>query len=115
MSDLNTNIQVSRERIVRLEEHLQFEKEKLAKMLESTSAFGGDEQRMGSSEMHLKALEGVIEKKKMLIGASRAEIQFKMGGFQAVTYNQDSLNALEPIFKTLKRMDERLQALEEKN
>ncbi len=47
MSDLHTSIQLSRDRIVRLQEHLEFEKEKLAKMLERTSAFGGDEERMG--------------------------------------------------------------------
>jgi hypothetical protein len=83
MSDLYTRIQVSRARIVRLEEHLEFEKEKLAKMLESCSAFGGDEERMGA--------------------------------FKVVTYNQDSLSVLEPILKMLKSLDERLQALEEKN
>jgi hypothetical protein len=81
MSDLHTSIQVSRDRIVRLQEHLEFEKEKLAKMLERTSAFGGDEERMG---------------------------------FKAA-YSQDALNGLDPILKRLKSIEERLEALENKN
>ena len=81
MSDLHTSIQISRDRIVRLQEHLEFEKEKLAKMLERTSAFGGDEERMG---------------------------------FKAA-YSQDALNGLDPILKRLKSIEERLEALENKN
>jgi hypothetical protein len=82
MSDLHTSIQISRDRIVRLQEHLEFEKEKLAKMLERTSAFGGDEERMGCFK-----------------GA----------------YSQDALNGLDPILKRLKSIEERLEALENKN
>jgi len=82
MSDLHTSIQLSRDRIVRLQEHLEFEKEKLAKMLERTSAFGGDEERMGC--------------------------------FKAA-YSQEVLNGLDPILKRLKSIEERLEALENKN
>jgi hypothetical protein len=82
MSDLHTSIQLSRDRIVRLQEHLEFEKEKLAKMLERTSAFGGDEERMGC--------------------------------FKAA-YSQDALKELDPILKRLKSIEERLEALENKN
>jgi hypothetical protein len=82
MSDLHTSIQLSRDRIVRLQDHLEFEKEKLAKMLERTSAFGGDEERMGC--------------------------------FKAA-YSQDALNGLDPILKRLKSIEERLEALENKN
>jgi hypothetical protein len=108
MSDLYTSIQVSRDRIVRLQEHLEFEKEKLAKMLERTSAFGGDELRMGCNEIHLKALEGVIEKKRSQIEQNRYSKSIPLARF----YDMEKLEMLEPIFNMLKSIEERLEALE---
>ena len=69
MSDLNTSIQISRDRIVRLQEHLQFEKEKLAKMIESSTAFGGDDLRMGCfkaaySQEALSGCEPILKRLK---------------------------------------------------
>ena len=104
MSDVNTSIQVSRERIVRLEEHLQFEKEKLAKMLESSTAFGGDEQRMGC----LETIKGIIEAKRSQIEQNRYSKSIPLARF----YDQEKLEMLEPILMMLTKMDERLQALE---
>ena len=107
MSDRDILIALSRDRIVRLEEHLQFEKEKLAKMLEPSTAFGGDEKRMGC----LEALEAIVDTKK--VHMTHPSPSF--GALDARFYHKDSLSVLEPILKMLKKMDERLEALEEKN
>jgi hypothetical protein len=107
MSDRDILIALSRDRIVRLEEHLQFEKEKLAKMLETSTAFRGDEKRMGC----LKALEAIVDTKK--VHMTHPSPTF--GALDARFYHKDSLNTLEPILKMLKSLDERLQTLEEKN
>jgi hypothetical protein len=110
MSDLDIRIEVSRSRLVRLEEHLQFEKERLAKMekekLESSTAFWGDEQRMGC----LKALESIVDQKK--VHMTHPSPTF--GAVDAKFYHRDTLSALEPILKMIKKMDERIQALERK-
>jgi hypothetical protein len=110
MSDLDIRIEVSRSRLVRLEEHLQFEKERLANMekekIESSTAFWGDERRMGS----LKAIEAIVDQKKVhMMHPSRS-----FGALDARFYHKDSLSALEPILKVLKKIQERLDALERK-
>ena len=106
MSDRDILITLSRDRIVRLEEHLEFEKEKLAKMLKSSTAFGGDEKRMGC----LEALESIVDTKK--VHMTHPSPTF--GALDAKFYHRDALSALEPILKMLKKMDERLDALEHK-
>jgi hypothetical protein len=110
MSDLDILIAVSRSRLIRLEEHLQFEKEKLAKMekekLEPSTAFGGDEERMGC----LKALESIVDQKKVHMTHPSP----KFGALDAKFYHRDALSALEPMLKMIKKMDERIQALERK-
>jgi hypothetical protein len=98
MSDLDIRIEVSRSRLVRLEEHLQFEKERLAKM---------EEEKL---ESPLKSLGAIIETKKRHMTHPSP----KFGAIDARFYHTDSLNALEPIFNTLKKIEERLDALERK-
>lgn len=115
MSDLDILIEVSRSRLVRLEEHLQFEKEKLAKMEKEKldTAFWGDEQRMGRMgyiQSPLKALESIVDTKK--IHMTHPSPTF--GALDAKFYHRDALSALEPILKMLKKIDERLDALEHK-
>jgi hypothetical protein len=110
MSDLDILIAVSRSRLVRLEEHLQFEKEKLAKMekekLEPSTAFSGDEERMGC----LKTIEAIVDTKRLHMRHPSPTF----GALDARFYHKDTLSALEPILKMLKSLDERLQALENK-
>lgn len=109
MADLDVLIAVSRSRLVRLEEHLQFEKDKLAKMEKEKrdTAFGGDEERMGS----LNTLEAIVETKR--VHMTHPSPTF--GTLDARYYHKDTLSALEPILKMLKSLDERLQAIENKN
>jgi hypothetical protein len=113
MSDLDILIEVSRSRLVRLEEHLQFEKEKLAKMEKEKldSAFSGDEKRMGCIQSPLKAIQAIVDQKK--IHMTHPSPTF--GALDAKFYHRDALSALEPILKMLKKIDERLDALENKN
>jgi len=113
MSDLDILIAVSRSRLVRLEEHLQFEKEKLAKMEKEKrdTAFGGDEKRMGRNLSPLHTLESIVGQKKIHM----AHPSPSFGALDARFYHKDSLNALDSILKMLKSLDERLEAIENKN
>lgn len=113
MSDLDILIAVSRARLVRLEEHLQFEKEKLAEMEKEKrdTAFGGDEERMGRNLSPLHTLESIVGQKKIHMRHPSATF----GALDAKFYHRDTLSALEPILKMLKKIDERLDALENKN
>jgi hypothetical protein len=114
MSDLDILIAVSRSRLVRLEEHLQFEKEKLAKMekekFEPSTGFGGDEARMGCIQSPLKAIQAIVDQKK--VHMTHPSPSF--GTLDARYYHKDTLSALEPILKMLKKIEERLDALEHK-
>jgi len=98
MSDLDIRIEVSRSRLVRLEEHLQFEKERLAKM---------EEEKL---ESPLKSLGAIVDQKK--VHMTHPSPSF--GTLDARYYHKDSLSALEPILKMLKKIEERLDALERK-
>lgn len=120
MSDLDILIAVSRSRLIRLEEHLQFEKEKLAKMEKEKlkmekekldTAFGGDEKRMGRNLSPLHTLESIVGQKKIHM----AHPSPTFGALDARFYHKDTLSALEPILKMLKSIDERLEAIENKN
>jgi hypothetical protein len=120
MSDLDILIAVSRSRLIRLEEHLQFEKEKLAEMEKEKlkmekekrdTAFGGDEERMGRNLSPLHTLEGIVEKKRSQIKHNRYSKSIPSARF----YDMEKLEMLEPIFEMLKSIDERLEAIENKN
>ena len=80
------------------------EKEKF----EPSTAFGGDEARMGCIQSPLKAIQAIVDQKK--VHMTHPSPSF--GALDAKFYHRDALSALEPILKMLKSLDERLQALE---
>lgn len=95
MSQLDIELEVVRNRLAYLEKQKQDEIEK----------------ELDKQTRPLKVLDAIIDAKRKQIEQNRYSKSIPLARF----YDQEKLEMLEPIFNMLKSIDERLQALENKN